>query len=117
MENALIVKLAISVAVIGVIGMYFFTSMPQKISDIREMPEYLGEQITVRGTVENYYVSKDGHVFFDLRDSSGIAKMVAFRNSNIEAAYNIKDGEKITVVGKVQEYKSDLEIIVSKIDL
>lgn len=117
MDNQFIIKISIVIAVVGVLGLYFFTSMPQKISDIREMPEYLGERITVRGNVEKYYVSKDGHVFFDIRDDSGIAKSVVFRNSNIEAAYTMKEGDKITVVGKVQEYKNDLEIIVSKIDV
>lgn len=116
MENQLILKISLVIALIGIIGLYFFTSTSQNMIDIREMPDNIGERVTVKGTVDKYYTSKDGHVFFDLHDSSGIAKVVVFRNSNIEAAYTLQDGEKITVTGKIQEYKSDLEIVVSKID-
>jgi len=116
MDNKLILKISLSIAMIGIIGLYIFTSTSQNIIEIREMPDFLGERVTVQGTVDKYYVSKDGHVFFDLHDSSGLTKVVVFQNSNIEAVYNLQDGEKITLTGKVQEYKNDLEIIGSKID-
>jgi len=116
MDNQNILKISLVIAFVGIIGLYFFTSLSENIIDIRDMPENIGERVTVKGTVDKYYTSKDGHVFFDLHDSSGIAKIVVFRNSNIEAAYNLQDGEKIIVTGKVQEYKNNLEIIVSKID-
>jgi len=116
MDNQLILKISIVITVIGISGLYVFTSASENMIDIREMPDNVGQRVTVKGSVSKYYVSKDGHVFFDIYDSSGFAKVVVFQNSNIEAAYNLEDGEQVVITGKVQEYKNDLEIIASKID-
>ena len=116
MDNKLILKISLAIAMIGIIGLYVFTSTSQNFMEISQIPDYMGQRVSVEGTVDKYYTSKDGHVFFDLHDMSGIVKVVAFRNSNIEAAYNLQEGEKIILTGKVQEYKNDLEIIASKID-
>jgi len=117
MDNKLILKISITMSIIGIIGLYIFTSVSLNVVDVREISNFIGERVTVEGTVDKYYVSKDGHVFFDLHDFSGLVKVVAFRNSNIEQAYKIEDGKEITVTGKVQEYKNDLEIIASVIEI
>ena len=114
MEN--IIKISIALTIVGIIGLYIFTSTSQTYVEIYDLKDFIGQRVTVKGTVGGYYTSKDGHVFFDLQDQSGACKAVVFRSSNIEAAYNLKDGEKIIITGKVQEYKDSLEIIASKID-
>ena len=116
MDNKLILKISLSIAMIGIIGLYVFTSSSQNMVNVYETSDYLGQRVTVEGSVSKYYVSKDGHVFFDLHDSTGVIKVVAFRNSNIEESYNLKEGENIVLTGKVQEYKNNLEIIASRID-
>ena len=116
MDNSLILKVSITIAIIGIIGLYIFTSTTENLMEVSRIGDFMGERVTVEGTVDKYYTSKDGHVFFDIYDFSGSVDVVAFRNSNIEGAYTIKDGDKIKVTGKVQEYKNALEIIASTID-
>ena len=116
MNNALILKISITIAIIGIIGMYIFTSATENLVEVAQIGEFMGERVSIEGTVDKYYTSKDGHVFFDVYDFSGYVDVVAFRNSNIEEAYKIKDGDRVKVTGKVQEYKNELEIIASKID-
>lgn len=101
---------------IGIIVLFVFMNLTQNTISIAEASNFLGQKVSVKGTVENYRVSKDGHAFFAVSDMSGSIKAVVFRNSNIEAVYNLKEGQKITLTGKVQEYKDELEIIGSKID-
>lgn len=116
MDNKMIIKVALSIAIFGIIGMYLFTNLTQNAISIAEATNFVGEKVTVKGTIDSYYTSKDGHVFFSLSDMSGSIKAVVFRNSNIESAYNLKDGQKIVLTGKVEEYKDSFEIIASKID-
>ena len=116
MDNSLILKISITIAIIGIIGLYIFTSVSVNLMEVSKIGDFMGERVTVEGTVDKYYTSKDGHVFFDIYDFSGSVDVVAFRNSNIENAYKIKDGDKIKITGKVAEYKNALEIIASKID-
>jgi len=115
MENKTIIKLSLSVAMIGIIAMYIFTNVSVNAISIAEASNFLGEKVTVKGDIANYRLSKDGHAFFEISDFTGSMKVVAFRNSNIESAYNLKDGQKIILSGKVQEYKGAIEIIASKI--
>ncbi|MBU3897037.1 MAG: OB-fold nucleic acid binding domain-containing protein [Nanoarchaeota archaeon] len=116
MDNKTIIKISLSVAMIGIIAMYIFTNISLNAISIAEASNFLGEKVTVKGDVSNYRLSKDGHAFFTINDFTGSMKVVAFRNSNIENAYNLKDDQKITLSGKVQEYKGAMEIIASKID-
>lgn len=117
MDNSFILKISLSVAMLGIIGLYVFTSISENTMEVAKIQDFLGERVSVEGTVEKYYTSKDGHVFFDIYDFSGSVSAVAFRNSNIEEAYKIKDGDQIKITGKVQEYKNELEIIISQIDV
>ncbi len=116
MDNKLLLKVSISVALIGIIGLYIFTSSAENSMNVADTGDYIGQRVTLDGVVGKPYASKDGHVFFDLSDSTGTIKAVAFRSSNIEAAYELKEGQQITLTGKVEEYKDALEIVASKID-
>ncbi len=116
MNNQLILKISITIAIIGIISLYIFTTVFENKIAVFEITEFVGERVTVEGTVSDYHVSKDGHVFFEVHDSSGGVDVVAFRNSNIEQAYHLKEGQRIKLTGKVQEYKNELEIIASSID-
>jgi exonuclease VII large subunit len=116
MDNKTIIKLSLSVAMVGIIAMYIFTSVSTNTISIAEASNFIGQKITLKGTIEDYRLSKDGHAFFKITDLSGTMPAVAFRNSNIENAYTLKDGQKIVISGKIQEYKESLEIIASKID-
>lgn len=83
------------------------------IKDINE--EMINEKVTIQGEITYLYVSKNGHVFLKIKDESGEIKVVVFKNSGLSRVYELEKGQKISVSGKIEEYKDELEIIAKDI--
>jgi DNA/RNA endonuclease YhcR with UshA esterase domain len=109
-----IVKIALVIAVIGIIALFFLTQYKNesvtKVEDLKE-----GQVQRVEGMVNSVYVSKDNHVFLKVADSTGEIDVVAFKSANIDIAYDLVSGNQVSVLGTVQEYKNKLEIIAKEI--
>jgi exonuclease VII large subunit len=116
MNSKTILKVSVIIAVVGIALLFFLTRNLENNVSVKDLETYLGESVTVEGQIFKLFTSKDGHVFFKIRDETGEIQVVAFRNSNIQEAYNIQKGQTIKVKGKVQEYKNDLEIIAKRIE-
>jgi DNA/RNA endonuclease YhcR with UshA esterase domain len=65
--------------------------------------------------VTSVYISRDDHVFLNIADNTGEITVVAFKNSNIDEAYDLEVGEEVSVLGRIDEYKGELEIIAKEI--
>ena len=100
-------------ALIGIAALFFIVKFQQqntvKISDLEQ-----GQIERITGMINSVYISKDGHTFLKVTDSSGEISVVAFKSSNIDT-YNLEIGDQISVLGRVEEYKGSLEIIASEI--
>ena len=109
-----ILRISIVVAITGVILLfaisYLFTEESIDISEVK-----IGQIEKISGMVTSLYVSRDSHVFLKVADSTGEITVVAFKNSNIDEAYDLELGEEISVLGRVDEYKGELEIIAKEI--
>jgi DNA/RNA endonuclease YhcR with UshA esterase domain len=109
-----IVKISIAVAAIGIVALFFFVRYSEqntvKISELKQ-----GQIEKITGMVNSVYVSKDGHTFLKVADTSGEISVVAFKSSNIDEVYEVEVGNQISVLGRVEEYKGKLEIIAKEI--
>ena len=109
-----ILKISIVIAVIGIIALFFITQYNNEtITKIKDLKQGQIERIT--GMVTSVYVSKDDHVFLKVADNTGEISVIAFKSSNIDTAYELENGDQISVLGKVDEYKNELEIIAKEI--
>jgi DNA/RNA endonuclease YhcR with UshA esterase domain len=109
-----IVKIAMVVAVIGIIALFFLTQYKNEaISKVEDLK--IGQVERIEGMVNSVYVSKDNHVFLGVADNTGEIDVVAFKSANIDIAYDLENGDQISVLGKVEEYKGKLEIIAKEI--
>lgn len=81
-----------------------------KVSELKQ-----GQMGKITGMVNSVYVSKGGHIFLKVADTSGEVSVVVFNDSNIDEAYDIEVGDQVSVLGIVKEYKGSLEIIANKI--
>jgi len=108
-----LIKISIVVALIGIVALFFIVKYQQqnivKISDLRQ-----GQIERITGMINSVYISKDGHTFLKVTDSSGEISVVAFKSSNIDT-YNLEIGDQISVLGRIEEYKGKLEIIAKEI--
>ena len=77
---------------------------------------YVGKIVNVTGQVRGVF-RNGGHVFFTLQDETGSVKVVLWEDTldalkikgvDIES---IKDGAHINIVGSVQIYRGELEVI------
>lgn len=108
-----LIKISIALALIGIVALFFIVKYQQqntvKISDLKQ-----GQIERITGMINSVYISKDGHTFLKVTDSSGEISVVAFKSSNIDT-YNLEIGDQISVLGRVEEYKGSLEIIAKEI--
>jgi len=109
-----LIKISIVIAIAGIAALFLIVRYSsQETVKISELKQGQIERIT--GIVNSVYVSKDGHVFFKVADTSGELSVIAFKNSNIDNAYEVEVGDQISVLGRVEEYKGSMEIIASDI--
>jgi len=107
-----LVKLSILTSIIGISGLlvFLFVSKPLqvRVQDIDET--LLGKRVEVSGKVEDLF-SKNGHIFFYLRNVSKI-KVVAFRSTVKRLGLeDLRDGDSVKVIGTVERYRGEIEII------
>ena len=81
-----IVKISITVAILGILALFFIIRYSEqntvKISELKQ-----GQIERITGMVNSVYISKDGHTFLKVADTSGEISVVAFKSSNIDEVY------------------------------
>ncbi len=113
-----LLKISLIGTVMGLIALYFVTQglVPEhkKISEIKIGS--IGSEVSVNGTIKDVKRS-GGNVIFTLEDGNESIKIVLWKNVldrlrlerfDLEKLIN---GNKIEVVGTVEGYKGELEII------
>lgn len=114
-----LVCLACSVA--GLVGLFFFTAhvtgMVVNIGEIGYHQE--GMSMKVCGELVKHYVSRSGHMFMELQDSTGTINIVVFRDEvhNIVgmSPLELTVGDSACMRGDVEVYKGQLEILPKEI--
>lgn len=94
-------------------------NVSQVIGEIKHLLETEFSSVSMQGEVTNLSLSSAGHWYFTLSDkdasiSAALFKMDALRNPNIR---QIKDGDKVIVVGDINVYpkRGTFQVIVKKI--
>jgi DNA/RNA endonuclease YhcR with UshA esterase domain len=109
-----ILKISIIVAIVGIISLFLISRLlTEETIEISELK--IGQIERISGMITSVYISRDDHVFLKVADNTGEITVVAFKNSNIDEAYDLEVGEELSVLGRVDEYKGELEIIAKEI--
>ena len=108
-ENTLL-KIALICSLVGLAVLYFISSKIE-IKDYRPnlLNKNIGEDVKLQGTVTKV-TGKNDVVFIEVSQKNTI-NVVAFTKDNFQLKY----GDNIEVIGKVQEYNGKNEIIAQKI--
>ena len=67
--------------------------------------DYLLHSVTVSGEVSNLTYHLSGHVYFTMKDESGILSAVMFRSNASKMTWRMKTGDKIEATGAVRTYE------------
>lgn len=69
--------------------------------------DYFLKKIYVKGEVSNCKYHTSGHVYFSLKDETGVLNCVMFAGSRRGLAFRMKDGDRVVVGGTVDVYERD----------
>ena len=69
--------------------------------------DFMLQKVYVRGEVSNCKYHTSGHVYFSLKDESGVLSCVMFAGQRRGLAFRMKDGDKVVVGGSVDVYERD----------
>ncbi|MDI6825733.1 MAG: OB-fold nucleic acid binding domain-containing protein [Candidatus Aenigmarchaeota archaeon] len=115
MKESSLIKLCFVLCLIGIFLLFVINRMYSpttvKITQIKEGMNF----VSVSGEVKKKFVSEKGTAFLTLKDDTGEIKVVIFKGSMDVSNVNV--GSKVEVMGEVQKYKGELEIIAKKIKL
>ena len=67
--------------------------------------DYLLHSVTVSGEVSNLKYHSSGHIYFTMKDESGILSAVMFRGNAAKMTWQLKCGDKIEATGSVGTYE------------
>ncbi|MBN2142633.1 hypothetical protein JW711_04855 [Candidatus Woesearchaeota archaeon] len=111
MDESTLLKAALATSIIGIVSLLLVLFLSQsdmetsRLSSVKAMEE--GESVLVSGSVIQS-ISKEEFSIITIEKSEEM-KIIAFQN------ISLKKGDRITVRGKISEYKGEKEIIADQI--
>ncbi len=106
-------KISLAVTFLGIIALFLVAGnlKPIEASATLINESYVGKNVAVNSTIISVSI-KDGNIFITLEEGF---KVVLFRDKAEEENYELKRNDKISVIGKVQVYRSELEILAEQV--
>lgn len=69
--------------------------------------DYFLQKVYVKGEVSNCKYHTSGHIYFSLKDETGVLTCVMFAGSRRGLSFRMKDGDKVVVGGSIEVYERD----------
>lgn len=69
--------------------------------------DFILQKIYVKGEVSNCKYHTSGHIYFSLKDETGVLSCVMFAGHRRGLAFRMKDGDRVVVGGSVDVYERD----------
>ena len=66
--------------------------------------DYLLERVCVRGEVSNCKYHSSGHVYFSLKDETGVIAAVIYSSDRQKLSFRLEDGMQVICLGKVSVF-------------
>ena len=119
-----LLKIALITSLVGIIGLIIFTpTIEVKEIELKDINRgMIDEEVKVSCVVQDISQSKSkSSYFFTINDGTAQMPLIIFENQASEIQSNNMDindfkDKKVEVVGKVTEYNSQLELILSSGD-
>lgn len=119
-----LLKIALITSLVGIIGLIAFTpTIEVKEVDIKDINRgMIDEEVRLDGVISDIAQSKSKTSYFlTINDGEAQIQLIIFESQVAEIQsrnIDIEDfrGHKVEVVGKVTQYNSDMELILSKGD-
>ncbi|MBI4895125.1 MAG: OB-fold nucleic acid binding domain-containing protein [Candidatus Aenigmarchaeota archaeon] len=111
-------KLCAILVVAGLVVLFFLVVFIEPVSmNISQISEKdIGKIVSINASVENKNL-RNGNLFLELGDvdSNSTIKAVMFENDIKQDLSTFQKGSHINIVGRIDRYNGELEIIINKI--
>ena len=109
-ENTLL-KIALICSLAGLVVLYFISAKIE-VSDYKpaKLNLNIGDEVKLKGTVTKVSI-KDNVVFIEVNQQNAVNVVVFSDDKNL----TLKNGDDVEIVGEVQEYKGNEEVIANQI--
>ncbi len=93
-------------------------ALPSGVIRPEDAKNYIGQTVTVKGTVDRVYVSQKGDVFIDMggKHPNAAFTAVCFKQAIPTVQLQQLNGKIISVKGKIKEYQGKVEIVLESAD-
>ena len=71
------------------------------------LQDFVLKKVYVKGEVSNCKYHPSGHIYFSLKDETGVLSCVMFAGHRRGLAFRMKDGDQVVVGGAVDVYERD----------
>ena len=62
--------------------------------------------VCIKGEISNLKYHSSGHIYFSLKDSSGVIRAVMFKSSRLNGLkFQMSDGDQVLVTGRIGVYE------------
>lgn len=81
--------------------------------------DFMLNAINVKGEISNCTYATSGHIYFSLKDGSGVMSCVMFKGARVGLSFDLKEGQQVVVSGSVSFYERDgkVQLYANKITL
>ncbi len=113
MKEKTLLKMALICSIVGIFALFLFAEkLEPKLIQISEI-SYLSidKNIKIQGEIIKFKKTKSTNIL-QIKDQSGSINVILFENLN-----NLEKGKTIEIIGKVSEYKDELQIEAKKVKL
>ena len=86
---------------------YFFSGPVNRYVKNMFAQDFILQKIYVKGEVSNCKYHTSGHIYFSLKDETGVLSCVMFAGHRRGLAFRMKDGDRVVVGGAVDVYERD----------
>ena len=113
-----LLRIALITALIGMVGLIIFTpSIEVKEVEIKDINRgMIDEEVKISCVVTDIAKSSSGSSYFlTVNDGTGQMQVIIFESEVSEIQLDIESfkDKKVEIIGKITEYNSDLELILS----
>ena len=111
MKETTLLKIALICSLVGLLVLYFISTKIE-IKDYKPniLNRNVGDDVSLKGTVTKIN-DKGNVVFVDVSQQNSVPVVLFTDNNNL----NLKNGDNVEVIGKVQEYNGKNEVIAQRI--
>jgi DNA/RNA endonuclease YhcR with UshA esterase domain len=120
MKEITLIRVCLLGSVAGIIALYLisFTMVAEEVGSGEITQDHIGMRVKLSGFVEGLREHSSGHIFFELRDDTGVVDVVVWEDKAEQLMLSgtelerLQDGAGIEITGRVERYRGSLQVVL-----